>query len=242
MQFHIERGGAMILDILGTAMNEWHKKETKLIIWGNLGTACKIAKFLKRNGILFDGFAVNRMYYAESEHILMGQKVYCLEEYLMDHVCSLIIGFSGYRNNMLDRLNKSNIKKIYLYDFLEIFALDADNTIDKRYMEENREILQDLRKMLADEKSKIALDDFLDQKLTGAYSKRYEATEGVAISDKRGDAYWSDDTGQSSRIVDVSNRHVKVKTIDEIASGKEVTFIKMDIEGAELRGILGGIR
>ena len=168
---------AMILDVLGESMEEWRTSEEKILIWGNLGTACKIARFLEKNEIEFDGFAINRKYYEKSSKQLMGHAVYCLEDYLMYDVCRLIVGFSGYTDSMLSALNASNITRIYLYDFLGMLALDDDNTIDNAYMRDNAGIISDLRNMLCDEKSKDTLDAFLNQKLTGAYRKEYDNTK-----------------------------------------------------------------
>ena len=168
---------SVILDILEESVEEWRTSEEKIVIWGNLGTACMIARFLERNGIIFDGFVVNRKYYEESPKQLMEHIVYCLEDYLMHNVCRLIIGFSGYTDSMLPALNASNIRKIYLYDFLGMLALDDDNTIDDAYMRNNERIISDLRNMLCDEKSKDTLDAFLSQKLTGAYRKNFDNTK-----------------------------------------------------------------
>lgn len=168
---------AVILDVLGESMEEWRTSEEKILIWGNLGTACMIARFLERNGITFDGFVINRKYYEKSSKQIMGHIVYCLEDYLMHDACRLIIGFSGYADSMLSALNASNIRKIYLYDFLGMLALDDDNTIDDAYMRDNEGIISDLRNMLCDEKSKDTLDAFLSQKLTGAYRKKFDSTK-----------------------------------------------------------------
>lgn len=300
----------MIFNILETSMHEWKNHETKLMIWGNSNTACMIARFLERNNVIFDGFVINSTYYNNCEHKLIEYEVYCLEDYLNYNKCSLIVGFTGYKDEMLGTLNKSNIVKIYLYDFLGMLAIGEDNTIDESYIKNNKDVLNDLRNMLYDEKSKKSLDIFLNQKLTGTYQKVYEKNiqyfdkeiinfgrneifidcgafhgetvvefikslyeqgidtwkdiialeadpdnanmmreqlsvytnihiEQAAAWDTKGYQSWSDALGQSSRVTDEGTRQVRTITLDEIGRDKDITFIKMDIEGAELRALRG---
>lgn len=59
-----------------------------------------------------------------------------------------------------------------------------------------------------------------------------------AVWDKNEILYFGEDF-RGSRVADIGKKVVKGRTIDSIVNGKEVTFIKMDIEGAELKGLEG---
>ena len=47
------------------------------------------------------------------------------------------------------------------------------------------------------------------------------------------------DHSQSSRLSEDGNEVVDLDTIDNVLNGRRATFIKMDIEGAEYRALLG---
>lgn len=63
-----------------------------------------------------------------------------------------------------------------------------------------------------------------------------------AVSDKCGIMYFDVKTGVSgaSKLAESGKEHVKVTTLDDTLRDKKVTFIKMDIEGAELSALRGG--
>ena len=51
---------------------------------------------------------------------------------------------------------------------------------------------------------------------------------------------FSDSGGRQSTFIGAQKREVEVTTIDELAAGERVTYIKMDVEGAEAQTIQGG--
>lgn len=60
------------------------------------------------------------------------------------------------------------------------------------------------------------------------------------IWDTAGELAFSDSGGRQSTFVDAEKRLVPVTTIDKIAAGRRVSYIKMDVEGAEKQAVNGG--
>ena len=55
-----------------------------------------------------------------------------------------------------------------------------------------------------------------------------------------GELSFSDSGGRQSTFVGASKRMVPVTTIDAVASGRSISYIKMDVEGAEAQALAGG--
>ena len=55
-----------------------------------------------------------------------------------------------------------------------------------------------------------------------------------------GELSFSDSGGRQSTFVGASKRVVPVTTIDAVASGRPISYIKMDVEGAEVQALEGG--
>lgn len=51
---------------------------------------------------------------------------------------------------------------------------------------------------------------------------------------------FSDSGGRQSTFIDASKAEVNVDTIDDFADGRAISYIKMDVEGAELQALEGG--
>ncbi len=73
------------------------------------------------------------------------------------------------------------------------------------------------------------------------------AAKGLAVEvheagiwSEAGELGFSDSGGRQSTFIGAQKRSVPVTTIDAVAAGRAVTFIKMDVEGAELQAIAGG--
>ncbi|MDO4921041.1 MAG: FkbM family methyltransferase [Phascolarctobacterium sp.] len=60
------------------------------------------------------------------------------------------------------------------------------------------------------------------------------------IWDCAGALSFSDSGGRQSTFVGAAKKSVAVTTIDEVAAGRPVSYIKMDVEGAEAQAIAGG--
>lgn len=55
-----------------------------------------------------------------------------------------------------------------------------------------------------------------------------------------GELSFSDSGGRQSTFVGAAKKTVPVTTIDEVAAGRPISYIKMDVEGAEAQAIAGG--
>ena len=64
----------------------------------------------------------------------------------------------------------------------------------------------------------------------------YEA----GIWSEQGELGFSDSGGRQSTFIGAEKKTVPVTTIDALAEGREVSLIKMDVEGAELQALAGG--
>lgn len=64
----------------------------------------------------------------------------------------------------------------------------------------------------------------------------------AGLWDKKTQLYFNAFGGMGSKIVEEGSSKIDVLTIDEVVKEEKVTFIKMDIEGAELEALIGGQR
>jgi FkbM family methyltransferase len=143
------------------------KNDVKLVIWGGAQLGLKVAAWLDARNIKYDAIAVNREYWKDGDGFVI------LEDYVEEYVCSLIVGFACYRDEMLEELRKDHIAKVYAYDFQGRFAIGEDSVITRQMLEEHSEELKQLKDNLSDEKSLIALEDYIHQKMYSQYRKKY---------------------------------------------------------------------
>lgn len=144
------------------------------IVWGGLMSA-KIGNFFNNKKIPFAGFAVNQTFYNKNE--VKDYPFYCIEEYVENNKCNIVVGFSKYNDSMLELLKKENIVKVYKVDFWGRFPVGCDDTVwTESFVKNNNSKLNKIRRWLCDEKSKVAFDDFCNQKQTCCFSKKYDET------------------------------------------------------------------
>lgn len=62
----------------------------------------------------------------------------------------------------------------------------------------------------------------------------------AGIWDRKGEISFSDSGGRQSTFVGAAKRVVPVTTIDAVAAGRPISYIKMDVEGAEVQALQGG--
>ena len=62
----------------------------------------------------------------------------------------------------------------------------------------------------------------------------------AGIWSEQGELGFSDSGGRQSTFIGAEKKTVPVTTIDALAAGREVSLIKMDVEGAELQALAGG--
>lgn len=104
-----------------------------------------------------------------------GHPVYEIEDYLEKNKCNVVVAFRGWKPEHLCDLNKDSIMNLYVCDWEGHLAINEDNSIDEVFLDNNKEAFEKLRDDFEDETSRMAMDDFLHQKLTAVYEKRYSS-------------------------------------------------------------------
>jgi FkbM family methyltransferase len=292
-------------NIIDEAVCEWKKLNVQnipLVIWGGrklLGGT--VAKWLDEQGIKYDAIAVNDDFLQE------GDGNVSLEKYVDKHKCCLVVAFKGYREEMLDKLNKDNIVKVYACDFEGRLVIGEDSKITESMLEEHSEQLKQFRESIADEESLTALDRYIHQKMYSEYSKEYSHNRqyfdkdviafqkgevfvdcggfdgadtqeflkvvnddpearayifepdpmncenirknlgddsriniyNMATGDEQEQLHFCSGQGEASKLSDEGEYIVEVNRLDDVLGDSNVTFLKMDIEGAELKTLHG---
>lgn len=296
-------------NLIEKSIPEMKRSEKNLYIWGAKELGVKIGRFLKRRGIDFNGYLVEKRYAKDHPMEIMGHPVYILEDHMQDNVGELIVAFAGYSGNLPGGGIKDNIEKIYVFDFIGALVLEEENILSLEMYKENKEKIKWLEDNLADEKSVKVYKDYLSQKMTSVYAGSYDTIEqyfdpsvytlqdeevfidcgafqgetsesfikqmeqngkqykkiymieadkvnagvvrecfadkpGIKIIeagvwDNDGKICFSQGNGTNSAISDDGGTVIDTVTIDRIVKDEHVTFIKMDIEGAELRALRG---
>ena len=144
------------------------------ILYGSGALSVIVNAYLEENGVSVHGFAVDREYYRKSVH--NGKPVYILSDYVASNPSNIILAFSYLSaewENQLRSVAASAGSKIYLLDFPAYLTLPGNHRSFGSFYKENQSVFGRLRAELCDESSKTALDDFIDQKLTGVYRKPF---------------------------------------------------------------------
>ena len=294
--------------LIEKSLTEMKKSEEKLYIWGTGELGVKIGRFLKRKGIDFQGYVVDRKYADGSPKELLEHPVYILEDHMRNHGGELIVAFAGYTGNLLEG-GDLNVDKVYALDFMGYLVIEEENSLCKKMYEENKDKIAWLEENLADRKSVEVYKTYLSQKMTGIYAKPYDTTEQyfdfsiydlkdaevfidggafqgetaecfirqmemagkqykkiyaveadrenadtarkrlkgqadievieAGIWDHSGKIHFMEGGGDNSLICDEGNVEINTIKIDDIAKEENVTFIKLDIEGAEMKALQG---
>lgn len=298
-------------NIIEKMILELKDTDVPIYIWGGAKLAKKVKWYMENKGIAISGFLINAKYWEHSQTELCGYPLYILEDYLSEHVCNLVVAFDGYCEDQIEEY-KGRIQGLYVIDFMGMLCTEEyDSSISTDFFESNKERLKWLEDSLQDEKSKIALNEYLMQKISGTYTKGnwemnqyfpddiiclqeqetfvncgayhgedvvtfieclqnnkineykkiicieadkencsemkevlsgYKNVEIISagVWDKDGTLYMNAGHGRSSCISrGRGGIEISVKAIDNILMGQEVTYIKMDIEGSELKALHG---
>lgn len=297
-------------NLIEKAVGELKSSDKPIFILGGGQTAGKVIQFLSDRGIVIDGILINRRFWDNRIGLKEGYPIYIMEDYLASNCCNLIVAFSGYRENLLEKF-MNNIHKLYVLDFIGTLCLEGTfSMISSEFYKEHEKRLEWLENHLGDEKSRNALKAFLVQRMTGAYSKEeydlnqyfpddviclhedeifldcgaycgetsiefimrlqdqqinrykkiicveadkeniinlqetlqaYDNIEVISagVWDKTDVLNMNVGLGVGSRISDEGSVAVNVVAIDDILQGGPVTYIKMDIEGSELKALYG---
>ena len=159
-------------------MKEIKNTEHPVAIFGAGGLAVMIADFIATRGGVINAYVVDQEYVpAGRQKYINGIPVMALETFVNNNENpDIIIGFEGDYTNSISEKMMQKIHKVYAGDFLGYLALGGDNYISDKFYMENEEWFNEFRDVLADDKSKCAITDFINQKRSGIYSKNFDYT------------------------------------------------------------------
>jgi FkbM family methyltransferase len=159
------------------------KKERPVCIYGAGQLACKILDLINENGIV-DAFAIDKAYQNANIKLQNGIPVVALEDFVDKYKdVDVIIGFEGnWENNLTDDIKKG-IHNIYAADFLGYLTCEGGNCITDDYYHEHETWFFELSELLSDDKSREVMSDFINQKRTGVYGKKFDPPETQYFDD-----------------------------------------------------------
>lgn len=155
-----------IIDEAVCELKSYNSKNISVVIWGGYNAGQlgrRVADWLSKQDVRCDIIAPSDEFIHDG-HI-------SVEEYVDTHKCCIVVAFWGYREELLDKLNKDNIVKVYVADFAGRLAIGEDSKITENMLEQHKKELDKFRSSIADEKSLEALDTYIHQKMYGEYSK-----------------------------------------------------------------------
>lgn len=119
-------------------------------------------------------------------------------------------------------------------NYLDLGAYNGDTVLEFLHLTENK-----WHKIIAvepDRRNCRKLRALGEERAFGADFVVHEAgvwSEKTVLS-------FSDSGGRQSTFIDASKAEVNVNTIDNFATGTDISYIKMDVEGAEIQALAGG--
>ncbi|MCL1884776.1 MAG: FkbM family methyltransferase [Defluviitaleaceae bacterium] len=289
------------------AVNELQASDKKLIVWGGGGTSRIFKKFFFRSGIKVDAVAVSREFYEPNQE-MDGIPVEIIDDCVLNNTdCNVFIAFMNYSDDLLSHL-KSYINKIYCFDVAGMCVGYNLNIFDYDWYNRYKKDLTWLYNEFFEQKSKAAFLCYMEQKMSGRYSKPYSENQyfcdeiisfeeneifvdcGAFTGDtiqgfinnlhKSGNMQYKkiygfepdastfeqakknlnkydnitlinkgawnctdilkfNSHGSASSLDLEGTVEIHVQSIDSLVKNEKVTFIKMDIEGAELNALKG---
>lgn len=161
-------------NLFDKAVEEMKASADPIFIFGGAHLADKISVFLSEHGVKISGFLINKKYWTSECKEKNGYSIHSFEDYLKNHRCMLVVGFAGYTPDFIEPY-KNNISKIFVLDFIGKLVLEGlDGTISEKFLMDNSNRIKWLENQLCDELSVKSLYDYIEQRATGIYSKKYE--------------------------------------------------------------------
>lgn len=119
-------------------------------------------------GMEIDAFLVSQKFYVEGKS-LDGLPILCLESMSRERKFScedlLVVAFRDYNNGMTNRyIDEINILN---EDVFSLHTIDGEKLLDYDYVLRNQEEFQSVYDKLADDKSRLCMDAYLNQKISG---------------------------------------------------------------------------
>lgn len=284
---------------------EMKNEQRDVYLYGAGFIADRITQLLKERGGV-DGYIVDRKYLPDEKvkRVKNGKPIIAVDE--LDRDCVLIDAIQLV-NTPITLPQNSHIKKVYRLDFSTCFL---HGVYEESFVLENMPKFMELYDKLQDAESRVSLLNFINQRLTGSYSKPCSehiqyfdediflpkenetfvdcgAYDGDSLLDFfaflkkhnvstykkcfafepdkdnfeklkknvsdypniaayqlgtyycKDSLHFSDGNDTGSSIQSSGGVIIDVDSIDNITNGEKVTYIKMDIEGAELDTLKG---
>lgn len=136
----------------------------KVYILGAALGAIRIAGGLEYKGLDFDAFVVDSEYHVKGSKLL-GKDIYCVDD-VASSDCIIIRSIANYPR--LETLRE----KTYLVDE-DVLSLSmvASEPLDNDFVKEHLNEFNSLYEILQDDKSKLVLEAYLNQKITGRFKE-----------------------------------------------------------------------
>lgn len=127
-----------------------------------------ISSWLDYNEITYEAKLLSKDYCKANKDI-------SIEEYVLEHKCNIVVGFRGYKQELLESLNRENIVNIYALDIIGRYplGLEYDSIISKEMIELYSNEISLLIDNLVDKISFEYFIDFIHQRMQGTYEKKY---------------------------------------------------------------------
>lgn len=255
------------MDIIAKLKKDWRCSELsafskeqckKIIIYGCGNDGQRNAIALRKCNIEPLLFCVTQR---QEKKEMMGIKIISLDEVINNYSdCLMLVASTIYREQMLIELKKRkfNEKHIIIPAYGGTIDLVCGNQYFDVFDPSNKEVFVDcgaydgqntamFYKWAGSHFKNSYLFEPLDEMrkkielcMKNSNIKNYKLLSG-AVWDKHEIVHFKKDdcNDRSSNVIENGDISIQGLTIDEVIGGKEVTFIKMDVEGAELKALYG---
>lgn len=151
-------------NIFETEIRKARKEGKKVYILGAAMGAVRIANGLKFRGIEFDAFVVDSEYYEEGSRLL-DKDIFCADD-VLGNDCIIIRSIANY-----PRLKELKEKTYVIDEDVLSLSMVASKPFTREFLKTHLDEFNSLYEVLQDEKSRQALESYLNQKITGKFEE-----------------------------------------------------------------------
>lgn len=150
-------------NIFLSSLDTCKKSGLRTYIYGN-GIGAKNLR--ARTGYTFDGYLVDKKYYFEK----MGENIFCLEDFFenTNEIINLIIGFESFDFSHIEKY-RDKINMLVYCDCIGLNIALGTDFMSYSFVEENEDKLEEIYSSLSDEKSKLSLIAYINQKISADF-------------------------------------------------------------------------
>ena len=140
------------------------KKDIYIYGAGEMGGI--VADRLEKADIPVSGFCVDRLFWKKDEEY-KNMPVFCIDDIVIGDNTLIIVAMKGFDTKKMERLQKAT--EVLTWDAMSLFSIDLSQMFDYTFFEEKQPAIAALYNELADDKSRIHLEAFLNQKISGDF-------------------------------------------------------------------------